>query len=841
MKFNYEFSNLCGTVYKHGNLVFSSDGNSVLAPVGNRVTVFDLVHHSSFTLPFENRKDVTRIVISPNGNILMTVDGDGGCLLINFPKRILLSHFMFKKEVKDVKFSPDSKFIAVTFGRQVQIWKAPSLICEFAAFTLIDTIAGHSNDVVFLQWVNSYYLLSTSKDNTCRLTCLSRTLGYKPFGLGGHKDTVMGCFFTSEDMRLFTVSADGALFIWHWIEFTDERKVDRESPSYDAERDLFTGGQYKLERKIFFTQDYTRVSCCSFHGGKLPLLVVGFSSGVFEIFSLPDATSLHSLTVSKYSIDTVAINSSGEWLAFGSSMLGQLLVWEWQSETYVIKQQGHFHAINSVSYSPDGQLIVTGGDDGKVKLWNASNGFCFITFSDHTAPVTSVVFCNSGNAVISASLDGTVRAFDLIRYRNFKILSGPSLLPFTAVAVDSSNEIVCAGTRDNFQICVWQLQTGKLLDMLAGHEGPIAGLAFSPSAHMIASCSWDNQVKVWDLNRGVHENLTHTSMVTTVSYRSDGKELCAASLNGQLHFWDIENSELKFTIEGKEDIRGGRRMDEFRTADNSTSNCTFTSVCYSADGTCLIACGNSKYVCIYELSSRLLLKRFCLSKNQSLDGIQEKLNSRFQIENGMDVNLLDLDDNDDDRQRYMEKFDILPGVQKGDFSSRKTKQAIHSKCVSFSPNGHYWCAASTEGLVIYSLDRAMTFDPMDLELDITPKTIRKTLLARQFGKALVMSLRLGEVDLTIQMIESIPISEVVLVIKSLSPVYFDPLLNLLGVQVAKTPHLEFYLLWIKQMFFIHGEFLQNHRNQYATVFRAIQNAVSKQYTDLSKMYDYFIN
>ncbi len=54
--------------------------------------------------------------------------------------------------------------------------------------------------------------------------------------------------------------------------------------------------------------------------------------------------------------------------------LGQLLVWEWQSESYVFKQQGHFNNMNSLAYSPDGQYIVTGGDDGKVSLLPL--GFC---------------------------------------------------------------------------------------------------------------------------------------------------------------------------------------------------------------------------------------------------------------------------------------------------------------------------------------------------------------------------------------------------------------------------------------------------------------------------------
>lgn len=48
------------------------------------------------------------------------------------------------------------------------------------------------------------------------------------------------------------------------------------------------------------------------------------------------------------------------------SGMGQLLVWEWQSESYVFKQQGHFNNMASLAYSPDGQYVVTGGDDGKV-------------------------------------------------------------------------------------------------------------------------------------------------------------------------------------------------------------------------------------------------------------------------------------------------------------------------------------------------------------------------------------------------------------------------------------------------------------------------------------------
>jgi periodic tryptophan protein 2 len=155
--------------------------------------------------------------------------------------------------------------------------------------------------------------------------------------------------------------------------------------------------------------------------------------------------------------------------------------------------------MSCLDYSPNGSLICTGGDDGKVKAWNATSGFCFITFTEHTAPVKAVVFTPKGNAVVSASLDGSVRAFDLTRYRNFRTLTTPKPQQFCSLALDHSGEIVCAGTQDSFEIFVWSMQTGRLLDVLAGHEGPVSSLAFSPTEAILASGSWDKTVKLWDI------------------------------------------------------------------------------------------------------------------------------------------------------------------------------------------------------------------------------------------------------------------------------------------------------------------------------------------------------
>ena len=75
---------------------------------------------------------------------------------------------------------------------------------------------------------------------------------------------------------------------------------------------------------------------------------------------------------------------------------------------------------------------------------------------------------------MSASLDGTVRAHDLNRYRNFRTYTTTQPCQFTSLAVDPSGEVLVAGTMDPFHIYTWNVQSGKLLDIFTGHVGPIS-------------------------------------------------------------------------------------------------------------------------------------------------------------------------------------------------------------------------------------------------------------------------------------------------------------------------------------------------------------------------------
>ena len=77
MKFHYRFSNLLGTVYRRGNLIFAPDGTTILSPVGNKLSVYDLKSHTSLTLPVESRSDFTTLALSPNGILLLAANAEG--------------------------------------------------------------------------------------------------------------------------------------------------------------------------------------------------------------------------------------------------------------------------------------------------------------------------------------------------------------------------------------------------------------------------------------------------------------------------------------------------------------------------------------------------------------------------------------------------------------------------------------------------------------------------------------------------------------------------------------------------------------------------------------------
>ncbi|NXV97713.1 PWP2 protein, partial [Calonectris borealis] len=556
--------------------------------------------------------------------------------------------------------------------------------------------------------------------------------------------------------------------------------------------------------RYFFNKegDFNNLTSAAYHK-KTHLLVTGFASGIFHLHELPDFNLIHSLSISDQRIASISINCTGDWIAFGCSGLGQLLVWEWQSESYVLKQQGHFNSMVSVAYSPDGQYIVTGGEDGKVKVWNTSSSFCFVTFTEHSSGVTAVTFTSNGYVILSASLDGTVRAFDLHRYRNFRTFTSPRPSQFSCLAVDSSGEIVSAGSQDSFEIFIWSMQSGRLLDVLSGHEGPISSLSFNPMKCVLASASWDKTVKLWDMldSWRTKETLILNSDVLVVAFRPDGKELAVAALNGQITFWDHENAVQTGSIEGRHDLQMGRKELDKITAKQAAKGKSFTTLCYSADGQSILAGGLSKFVCIYNVKEQILMKKFEISCNFSLDAM-EVCDHRSQV---FSFPLLA-------PKASVLSYPLLVSNEESSVNHYSSVSVLENPALFLnivtSLLGRSWAATTTEGLLIYSLDSGLIFDPFELDIDVTPSNIHKTLHQKEYTMAIIMAFKLNEKKLIQEVIEAVPSNEVDVVCSSLPDLYVEKVLEFLASAFEISCHLEFYLIWAHKLLMLHGQKLK---------------------------------
>lgn len=540
----YRFTNLLGATYKGGSLEYTPDGNVLLSPVGNRVNAVDLVQGRCVTLAPENREDVAILALTQDAKLLLSIDVTGHALLINFVRCSVLTRINFKGKVRSAKWSPNGKWLIVTHGRQILLWRTPTVELGWQ-FVKDKRLAGHHDDVVDLAWAqNSQFFASCSKDGTVRLWSVVPRDDFQSMALLEHRSPVRAVFLSEDLQYVYSMSRDGQLVSAKYT-LKDGVEADAEKPLYCLP------GTWSVESKASCQQPiYNKVTRCDYDS-QSRLLAVGFSLGVLMLFEMPSLQALQTLSLGQESLDTVRLGAKGDWLAVGSGAVGQLLVWEWRSETYVLKQQGHHWGVKCVAFSPGavnlkrgkalatsearpeehsaigGRLLATGGYDGKVKLFNAQSGLCFVTFAEHTAAVQDLCFTPQGNAVLSASADGSVRAFDLLRYRNFRTFASPDgLCQFSSLAVDSGGEIVAASAKGGkYAVYVWSIQTGNILEILTGHTSFVQTLHFSPSANhpgQLVSGSWDGSLNVWDLYAGTKggaaEALQCSSSVLCVSF-----------------------------------------------------------------------------------------------------------------------------------------------------------------------------------------------------------------------------------------------------------------------------------------------------------------------------------
>ncbi len=239
-----------------------------------------------------------------------------------------------------------------------------------------------------------------------------------------------------------------------------------------------------------------------------------------------------------------------------------------KAELYI--ETGHALGIESVTFSPNGKVLASGGRDNQVKIWDVVSGQELKSLTGHTNAVISVTFSPDGKLIASSSGSGNIALKSWIK-RN----------------VGAQDNLI---ENDEATIKLWDARTGKMLNSLSGHSSAIASVAFSPDGKILASGDWEGRIKLWGVRTGKELKTlsAHSELVQSVVFSPDGKSLASAGSDNLIKVWDTTRGTAIATFPAQDGV--------------------VNAISFSPDGRAL-ASGGQDLIVIWDMTTRQILKR----------------------------------------------------------------------------------------------------------------------------------------------------------------------------------------------------------------------------------------
>lgn len=207
--------------------------------------------------------------------------------------------------------------------------------------------------------------------------------------------------------------------------------------------------------------------------------------------------------------------------------------------------RGHKGALATVRFSPDGQKIVTGSQDGTATLWSSNGRFLGI-LSGHQGALTSANFSPDGSLIVTSGQDGTARLWQADG-KLIRVLTGHSAEIKQAEFSPNGRQVLTVSSDSTARL--WDVASGNSIT-LTGHSDSVLAGAFSPDGGLVATASADQSVHLWKIDGTALKTLSdHASWVVSVQFSPDGQQILSASWDNTAKIWGVDG-QLQATLEG---------------------------------------------------------------------------------------------------------------------------------------------------------------------------------------------------------------------------------------------------------------------------------------------------
>lgn len=231
-------------------------------------------------------------------------------------------------------------------------------------------------------------------------------------------------------------------------------------------------------------------------------------------------------------------------------------------------------------FSPQGDVVAL-CDDTDVLLYNIESGKVSIVSTTHGEPMSDLCWSPDSKCIATASDDFTISIMH-IEYGELHHLVGHTA-PVTALAYTSKGNLLCSASMDE-SIKVWDVLTGTLLRTMSAHSEPVVSIDIphcDPS--IISSGSYDGLIRIFDTATGhCLKTLTYDKdwqsengvvPISQVKFSLNGRYLLVKSLDGVLKLWDFVQGRVirTFKLGDSNQLRYSCGMDIFYPPDESTA------------------------------------------------------------------------------------------------------------------------------------------------------------------------------------------------------------------------------------------------------------------------------